>query len=177
MAGAVPANLSFGRDLTIRRKIENGRYYCALGRSNQKPPPRRCTKPFMRILTGRRSVSMSVRGSMPDTDRGKIAGCQPPPVSIHRCAKWCGRSCSHPIVGWRTAVGNRSRLLFRRLPRLLVVIRYSRAVGVGGVSASSKKYGSVKVDSFGPSGKLTVEAVLTTPSPRRPINSLNKWVK
>jgi hypothetical protein len=31
VAGAVPANLSFGRDLTIRRKIENGWYYCALG--------------------------------------------------------------------------------------------------------------------------------------------------
>jgi hypothetical protein len=30
-AGAVPANLAFGRDLTIRRKIENGRYYCAVG--------------------------------------------------------------------------------------------------------------------------------------------------
>jgi hypothetical protein len=29
----VPANLPVGRDLTIRRKIENGRYYCALGRS------------------------------------------------------------------------------------------------------------------------------------------------
>jgi hypothetical protein len=29
----MPANLSFGRDLTIRRKIENGRYYCAFGRS------------------------------------------------------------------------------------------------------------------------------------------------
>jgi hypothetical protein len=25
----VPANLPVGRDLTIRRKIENGRYYCA----------------------------------------------------------------------------------------------------------------------------------------------------
>jgi hypothetical protein len=33
MAGAVPANLPVGRDLTIRRKIENGRYYCALGRT------------------------------------------------------------------------------------------------------------------------------------------------
>jgi len=33
MAGAVPANLPVGRDLTIRRKIENGRYYCAFGRS------------------------------------------------------------------------------------------------------------------------------------------------
>jgi hypothetical protein len=32
-AGPMPANLSFGRDLTIRRKIENGRYYCAFGRS------------------------------------------------------------------------------------------------------------------------------------------------
>ena len=32
-AGAVPANLPVGRDLTIRRKIENGRYYCAFGRS------------------------------------------------------------------------------------------------------------------------------------------------
>jgi len=30
VAGAVPANLPVGRDLTIRRKIENGRYYCAL---------------------------------------------------------------------------------------------------------------------------------------------------
>jgi hypothetical protein len=30
-AGAVPANLPVGRDLTIRRKIENGRYYCAFG--------------------------------------------------------------------------------------------------------------------------------------------------
>jgi hypothetical protein len=30
-AGAVPANLPVGRDLTIRRKIENGRYYCVLG--------------------------------------------------------------------------------------------------------------------------------------------------
>jgi hypothetical protein len=29
----VPANLPVGRDLTIRRKIENGRYYCAFGRS------------------------------------------------------------------------------------------------------------------------------------------------
>jgi hypothetical protein len=29
----VPANLPVGRDLTIRCKIENGRYYCALGRS------------------------------------------------------------------------------------------------------------------------------------------------
>jgi hypothetical protein len=28
-AGPMPANLSVGRDLTIRRKIENGRYYCA----------------------------------------------------------------------------------------------------------------------------------------------------
>jgi hypothetical protein len=60
-AGPMPANLSFGRDLTIRRKIENGRYYCAFGRSkasNQgttsrstrallKPSKRRCTKPFM----------------------------------------------------------------------------------------------------------------------------------
>jgi hypothetical protein len=27
----VPANLPVGRDLTIRRKIENGRYYCAFG--------------------------------------------------------------------------------------------------------------------------------------------------
>ena len=26
----MPANLPVGRDLTIRRKIENGRYYCAL---------------------------------------------------------------------------------------------------------------------------------------------------
>jgi hypothetical protein len=81
----VPANLPVGRDLTIRRKIENGRYYCAfwLFETNQgtrsrstravlKPPPRRrCTKPFMGIPIGRRSVSMSVRGSMPDTDRGK----------------------------------------------------------------------------------------------------------
>jgi hypothetical protein len=25
----MPANLPVGRDLTIRRKIENGRYYCA----------------------------------------------------------------------------------------------------------------------------------------------------
>jgi hypothetical protein len=31
-AGAVPANLPVGRDLTIRRKIENGRYYCAFCR-------------------------------------------------------------------------------------------------------------------------------------------------
>jgi hypothetical protein len=31
-AGAVPANLPVGRDLTIRRKIENGRYYCAFWR-------------------------------------------------------------------------------------------------------------------------------------------------
>jgi hypothetical protein len=29
----MPANLPVGRDLTIRRKIENGRYYCAFGRS------------------------------------------------------------------------------------------------------------------------------------------------
>jgi hypothetical protein len=29
-AGAVPANLPVRRDLTIRRKIENGWYYCAL---------------------------------------------------------------------------------------------------------------------------------------------------
>jgi len=52
----VPANLPVGRDLTIRRKIENGRYYCAFGRSKAhdriqgttsrstravlKPPPR-----------------------------------------------------------------------------------------------------------------------------------------
>jgi hypothetical protein len=27
----MPANLPVGRDLTIRRKIENGRYYCAVG--------------------------------------------------------------------------------------------------------------------------------------------------
>jgi hypothetical protein len=33
VAGAVPANLPVGRDLTIRRKIENGRYYCAVPRS------------------------------------------------------------------------------------------------------------------------------------------------
>jgi hypothetical protein len=31
----MPANLPVGRDLTIRCKIENGRYYCALGRSNE----------------------------------------------------------------------------------------------------------------------------------------------
>jgi hypothetical protein len=30
VAGPMPANLPVGRDLTIRRKIENGRYYCAL---------------------------------------------------------------------------------------------------------------------------------------------------
>ena len=35
-AGAVPADLPVGRDLTIRRKIENGRYYCALGHSKSK---------------------------------------------------------------------------------------------------------------------------------------------
>jgi hypothetical protein len=29
----MPANLSVGRDLTIRRKIENSRYYCAFCRS------------------------------------------------------------------------------------------------------------------------------------------------
>jgi hypothetical protein len=29
----MPANLPVGRDLTIRRKIESGRYYCAFGRS------------------------------------------------------------------------------------------------------------------------------------------------
>jgi hypothetical protein len=92
-AGAVPANLPVGRDLTIRRKIENRRYYCAFGRSKAmiesghhvallKPSPGwRYTKPFMRIPIGRRSVSMSVRESMPDTDEEKIAGCQPPPVS------------------------------------------------------------------------------------------------
>jgi hypothetical protein len=31
----MPANLSVGRDLTIRCKIENGWYYCAFGRSNR----------------------------------------------------------------------------------------------------------------------------------------------
>ena len=29
----MPADLPVGRDLTIRRKIENGRYYCAFDRS------------------------------------------------------------------------------------------------------------------------------------------------
>jgi hypothetical protein len=29
----MPANLPVGRDLTIRRQIENGRYYCAFCRS------------------------------------------------------------------------------------------------------------------------------------------------
>jgi hypothetical protein len=41
MAGAVPANLPVGRDLTIRRKIENGRYYCAFCRSKRIRAPRR----------------------------------------------------------------------------------------------------------------------------------------
>src|ERR1700683_3849519 len=40
-AGGVPANLPVGRDLTIRRKIENGRYYCAFGRSKRIRAPRR----------------------------------------------------------------------------------------------------------------------------------------
>ena len=35
-AGAVPASLAVGRDLTIRRKIENGWYYRAFGRSFYK---------------------------------------------------------------------------------------------------------------------------------------------
>ena len=67
-AGRVPANLPVGRDLTIRRKIENGRYYCAFGRSkpiiesgqhvalNPRAPEAAeaaCTKPFMRIPIGR----------------------------------------------------------------------------------------------------------------------------
>jgi hypothetical protein len=39
-AGAMPANLPVGRDLTIRRKIENGRYYCAFGRSKAHHPIR-----------------------------------------------------------------------------------------------------------------------------------------
>jgi hypothetical protein len=87
-----PANLPVGRDLTIRRKIENGRYHCAFCRSNRttsrstravlKPPPRRrCTKPFMRIPIGRRCVSMSVGYQCRIRTEEKIAGCQPPPVS------------------------------------------------------------------------------------------------
>jgi integrase len=38
-AGPMPANLPVGRDLTIRRKIENGRYYCAFGRPNRNRAP------------------------------------------------------------------------------------------------------------------------------------------
>jgi hypothetical protein len=90
-AGAVPANLPVGRDLTIRRKIEKRLVLLCFGpfespSSNQgttscstravlKPPPRRrCTKPFMRV---RCQCGDQCRIRTEE----KIAGCQPPPVS------------------------------------------------------------------------------------------------
>jgi hypothetical protein len=52
-AGAVPANLPVGRDLTIRRKIENGRYYCAFCRS----------KAHHRIRAPRRAPEAAAEGT------------------------------------------------------------------------------------------------------------------
>jgi hypothetical protein len=124
-----PANLPVGRDLTIRRKIENGRYYYAFCRSNRttsrstravlKPPPRRrCTKPFMRIPIGRRCVSMSVGYQCRIRTEEKIAGCQPPPVSDPAL-----RQMVRPIVQHVAALTERAQILHPIVGRVAIQVR------------------------------------------------------
>jgi hypothetical protein len=64
-AGAVPANLPVGRDLTIRRKIENGWYYCALGRSKSMK-----SRGTLVVETGSWSMTTVARGYI-----GECWGC------------------------------------------------------------------------------------------------------